>query len=299
MRRVLLAALVAGAFAGAVAAPASASGPCSRSPGAGGTVSFRSHGRTRSAVVHVPAGAQTGERLPVVIVLHGAGSTGEQMEAYTGMSAVADRELFLAVYPNAVAPHPFWNYYGSTHRADDVGFLRDLIDRIERGRCVDPTRVYATGVSNGGGMTARIGCKLADRLTAIAPVAGGYAHLPPCHPARPLSAMEIHGTADTTVPYDGEGPDHAGSASGYVHWWVAHDGCSAHRSRRELFPGVIRFDWLQCDPGVRVAQVKIKGGTHEWPGGTATRRPPRSSFSASWSVWRFFAKLQLAAPAGR
>ena len=275
-----------------LASPAAAAAdPCSRPAGKGGEVTFKSDGRDRTALVHVPSGAPVGARLPVVLALHGAGSSGPSMEAYTGMSAVADRERFLAVYPSAVTPHPFWNYYGSRSKPNDVHFLSDLIDRIERGRCVDPASVYATGVSNGGGMAARIGCRLSSRLTAIAPVAGGYARLPSCHPSRPVSVLEIHGTGDKTVPYNGTGPNHEGSARGYVQGWVDRDSCTGDPSKRTLSPGVEQFDWVHCAPGVRVAHVRIKGGPHEWPGGAATTKPPHSGFSASWSVWRFFAEL--------
>jgi polyhydroxybutyrate depolymerase len=290
VRRAAIAACAAAAAACAWPAAAAAN-PCSRPAGKGGHQSFESGGTRRTALVHVPAGTPVGARLPVVLVFHGAGSDGPSMESYTGMSAVADREGFLAVYPSAVQPHPFWNYYGSHTKADDVGFVRDLIDRIERGRCVDQSRVYATGVSNGGGMVARIGCVLTSRLTAIAPVAGGYAHVPPCHPSRPLSVMEVHGTADATVPYKGTGSDHAGSARGYLSGWVDLDGCEHSYVRRTIDPGVERYDWRGCPPGIAVAHVKIHGGHHEWPGGAATGKPPHDAFSASWSVWRFFANL--------
>lgn len=273
--------------------PATASAdPCSRPAGKGGEQTFESRGLRRTALVHVPRGTPVGAHLPVVIVLHGAGSSGPSMESYTGMSNVADRKHFLAVYPSAVSPHPFWNYYGSSSRPDDVGFISDLIDRIERGRCVDSTRVYATGVSNGGGMTARIGCTLASKLTAIAPVAGGYAKVPPCHPSRPLSVMEIHGTADKTVPYKGSGTDHAGSARHYVSQWLDLDGCEHKYTTTMLTPSVERYDWPYCPTGLHVAHIKIKGGPHEWPGGAAGSRPPSSGFSASWTVWQFFADLQ-------
>jgi polyhydroxybutyrate depolymerase len=272
-----------------------ATSPCARSAGSGShDISIESGGRRRHAVIHVAAGTPVGAAVPVVLVLHGAGQTGARMESYSGMSAVADRKGFMAVYPSAVTPHPFWNYYGDRHRPDDVHFIRILIDHIEATRCVDRTRVYATGVSNGGGMAARLGCKLSTRLAAIAPVAGGYAHLPSCRPApEPLSVLEIHGTADRTVPYWGSGPDQKGSAQGFVREWAARDGCASKPKRRRPSAHVVRLDWAGCVPGIRVRHFKIEGGTHEWPGWPATGTPPRASdgVSASWEVWRFFAPL--------
>jgi polyhydroxybutyrate depolymerase len=285
--RGFLAGAAALAAALAIAAPAAAgtTPPCARGAGSGSRqISILSGGRRRFAVVHVAAGTPKRARVPIVLVLHGAGGTGARMETYTGMSAVADRSRFLAVYPSAVTPHPFWNYVADPKRPDDIGFLRDLIDHVERTRCVDPARVYVTGVSNGGGMTAFVGCALADRVTAIAPVAGRYAREPACRPERALSVLEVHGTADRTVPY-------ASSAPGYVHDWVERDGCEDRPVYRRLTSKVGRFDWLRCAPGVRVAHVKIAGGPHEWPGWPATSMPPRPSFSASWAIWRFFARL--------
>jgi polyhydroxybutyrate depolymerase len=279
------------AFLGSTATAAdAATDPCAKSAGSGShEISIEAGGRRRYAVIHVAAGTRVGTRVPVVLVLHGAGMSGSGMESYTGMSNVSDRKGFMAVYPSAVTPHPFWNYYGATDKPDDVHFIRLLIDHIESTRCVDSKRVYATGVSNGGGMAARIGCKLSTRLAAIAPVAGGYLHLPPCNPDRPLSVLEIHGTADKTVPYWGTGPDHKGGAQRYVREWAKRDGCEAKPTRTKLSDTVLRMEWKTCLPGLRVTHLKITGGPHEWPGWPATGTPPATNagVSASWAVWRF------------
>ena len=245
----------------------------------------------RTALVHVAAGTPTGVRVPIVLILHGAGGTGPRMETYTGMSAVADRSHFLAVYPSAVVPHPFWNYFLDPNRPNDIKFISDLIDHLEATRCVDPTRVYVTGVSNGGGMTALVGCMLASKVTAIAPVAGGYARLPQCEPSQPVSVMEMHGTADKTVPYNGQSKTGAGGAMRYVKEWVDRDDCSGDPVIRKLSSTVTRYDWVHCAAGIRVGHTRIAGGPHEWPGWPATKNPPRSGLSASWAIWRFFAHL--------
>ena len=173
------------------------------------------------------------------------------METYTGMSAVADRSGFLAVYPSAVTPHPFWNYYLDPNKPNDIQFISDLIDHIEATRCVDPKRVYVTGVSNGGGMTAL------DRLQAehapgrpSRPSPAATRHLPPCNPDRPLSVLEIHGTADKTVPYWGTGPDHKGGAQRYVREWAKRDGCEAKptRTQAQRHGAAVRLEDCAC-PG--------------------------------------------------
>jgi polyhydroxybutyrate depolymerase len=286
IRPTALAACAAAAAAlGPAAAAASAASPCARGAGSGSAqVRVLSSGLRRSALVHVPAGAKTGARLPVVIALHGAGRSGELMERDSGLSAVADRSGFMVVYPSAVAPHPFWNYFNDPDRPKDEQFLADLIRHIQTTRCVDKARFYVTGVSNGGGMAARIGCVLSKRIAAIAPVAGGYARLPACQSSRPVSVLEIHGTADGSAPYENVAP--------FVRGWVERDECVDKPIVRQLAPKIERRDWVRCLPGARVAHVRIDGGPHEYPGGAATRTPPSSGLSASWAVWRFFANLR-------
>jgi polyhydroxybutyrate depolymerase len=99
---------------------------------------------------------------------------------------------------------------------DDVGFIKALLQVLPSRMCIDPSRIYATGVSNGGGFAARLGCELSSQIAAIAPVAGGYRSLDPCHPDRPVAVLEIHGTADTVVPYDGKPPDYGGSVQKFL-----------------------------------------------------------------------------------
>src|SRR5438128_2220743 len=200
-----------------------ASGCAGQRPG-GTTLHLTTGGMARWAWIQIPpAGAQT-RPLPLVIALHGSGGDGHFMESYSTLTPVGARHGFEVAYPSSVGKQ--WNIAGGAgSEPDDVGFVRDLIDRLESGGCIDPTRVYATGISNGGGMVARLGCDLSDRLRAIAPVAGGYSTLPPCRPARPLSVVEIHGTRDPVVPYLGRGPARAGDVLRFVRAWARRDGC--------------------------------------------------------------------------
>ena len=152
-------------------------------------------GVPRSAIVHVPTSARTGQTLPVVLAFHGAGGTGQFMASYSGLQTVSDRQDFVSVFPSAARPHRRWVLAEEDPGGPaDMQFVSALLDRVQTLACTDPTRVYATGVSNGGGMAARVGCELSSRLAAIAPVAGGYSTLDRCRPDRPLSVLEIHGT---------------------------------------------------------------------------------------------------------
>src|SRR4029077_11634692 len=103
---------------------------------------------------------------------------------------------------------------------DDVGSVKALLPRAETAACADPARIFATGVSNGGGFAARVGCELAGTIAAVAPVAGGYRALDPCPDGRHTSVLEIHGSADHVVPYAGRPPDGAGAVAGFLAGWV-------------------------------------------------------------------------------
>jgi polyhydroxybutyrate depolymerase len=246
-------------------------------------LTLSSAGEIRWARVHVPR-SQPGQRLPLVLAFGGAGATGGFMQQYSGLSRVADGARFIAVYPTAWGVHPFWGLNDAAPNGpQDVRFISDLIDRLEDSLCVDVRRVYATGVSNGGGFTARIGCELSERIAAIAPVAGGYKTIPDCEPERPISVLEIHGTRDGSVPYEGKPPDYGGSVPRYVAGWRARDHCQAASTRQVLAPATVLMTWPQCADGTRVAQIKVYGGPHAWPGAWGV-----PGFSAAQAVWDFF-----------
>jgi poly(3-hydroxybutyrate) depolymerase len=154
---------------------------------------------TRTALVHLPSHT-TSRPLPLVIVLHGAYGSGAFMERYSGFSQRAYAAGFAVVYPSA--GRHFWTLAPGSG-PDDVAFIGRLLDQLLSGGCFDAKRVSAAGVSNGGGLAARLACELSGRLAAIAMVAGGYSQIRDCHPDHPVSILEMHGTADPVVPYRG------------------------------------------------------------------------------------------------
>jgi polyhydroxybutyrate depolymerase len=194
------------------------------------------------------------------------------MDSWTGFSRVADSRGFVAVYPSAAGK--FWNITASPSKADDVAYMRSLLDNVESQVCVDPDRVYATGVSNGGGMSGLLGCAMSDRLAAIAPVAGNYRPLPACKPERPVSMLEIHGTADIAVPYS--------IVPAWVNQWLRLDACPSGTHASRPAARVLHFDAGPCASGTRVGHVELFGEPHGWPG------------SANWTVWSFFSGLRRA-----
>ena len=251
-------------------------------------VAVVSAGVRRPVLLHVPRGGAS-RPLPLVVALHGAGQTGRDFAEGTGYSKLADRDHFLVAYPTAFGTRPFWNMNGHVAgKPDDVAYLRTALDRLQASACVDARRIYITGDSNGGGMTARAACELADRLAAAAPVAGGYSTLPVCRPTRPLPVLEIHGTGDQVVPYRGKGPQGAGSVAGWLGMWRRIDRCHGRARRGTAQPRVTVVAWNSCAPGTEVDHVRIEGEPHGWPGWSETRPSPPGPFSSTWTTWAFF-----------
>jgi polyhydroxybutyrate depolymerase len=254
-------------------------------------ITLRSTGEQRTVHMHVPQ-VLSGANPPLVVAFHGAGANGSFMENYSGLSAVADKAGFIVAYPSAWGSHPFWSLNDEARNGrQDRAFVSDLLDRMEDAYCVNPQRIYATGVSNGGGFTARIGCELSDRFTAIAPVAGGYKAIPDCDAVRPVSVLEIHGTADGAVPYHGEPPDYRGSVRRYLNQWVRINRCGAKSTAKHIAkdpPTILRV-WSGCANGTLVAHIERYGRGHEWPGGFG-----QPGMSAARAVWAFFRGLRSA-----
>jgi polyhydroxybutyrate depolymerase len=230
--------------------------------------------------------------MALVLAFHGAGGSGRSMERYSELSKFSDRDHFIAVYPSAASAHRFWTLNASDpSKPDDVAFVSALLSSLGRSVCMDPQRVYATGVSNGGGFAARLGCVLSSRLAAIAPVAGGYRSLDPCHPDRPVSVLEIHGDSDTVVPYDGKPPDYAGSVPRFLSQWAELDDCPSGGQPTVAAHGAQRFAWGPCAEEADIQHLKLAGVGHTWPGGDDSRAAP---VSAAREVWLFFRGRRLA-----
>jgi polyhydroxybutyrate depolymerase len=271
----------------------------SRHPG-----TIDSGGRTRTYFVHTPPGYDGNEKLPLVIVLHGGGGNDESAEKMSGMSDKADAVNFLVVYPagtGGVGDHfHTWNSgiccgYALKNSVDDVAFLRALIDKLEYEYAVDPKRVYVTGISNGGMMAYRVACTMADKVAAIAPVAGALD--PGCNPSEPVSVIAFHGTDDENVPYHGgmgtkqiDGPRDYKPVSYAIDFWVKRDGCDAAQKKVEL--GTLRTEgYGGCKDGTAVVLDTVVGQGHAWPGGDRLVRlldKPDPNVRATDLMWTFF-----------
>jgi polyhydroxybutyrate depolymerase len=273
----------------------------------GETTRTLSHGgRERSYILYVPPSVDWSRPVPLVFVFHGGTGNARSAANMSGFDSVADANGFLVVYPNGTGRFSddvllTWNggdCCGSAreNNVDDVGFVRAMVADLQSRITVDPRRIYAAGMSNGALLSQRLACEAADLIAAIGPVSGTL-NFAPCTPARPVSVIEFHGTADEHIPYDGGiGPrsltrvDFA-SVPETIGFWTAFDRCAS--PPQTVSTGDVRHDtWGDCADSAAVELYTIAGGGHAWPGGQKGEPladQPTASISASELIWQFFA----------
>ena len=278
-------------------------------------------GRGRTYQLYTPASMPASRPVPLVLVFHGGFGSGADAAQHIGMNAVADRAGFVAAYPDALDKH--WNdgRESTAEGADDIGFVTALIERIRSKRNIDPRRIYATGLSNGGYFTLRLACELTDVFAAVAPVMSTFP-VPlhnRCRPSRPLPLLLIGGTADPLVPWNGGELTRVrdlGGKSGTVisvpntiEFWRKHNGCAA-TARNTTLPDrspddgtrVMQTQYGSCKGDAEVVLLTVEGGGHAWPGSPERRRIKRmvgrtsQDINASEMVWEFFSRHPGATP---
>jgi len=239
----------------------------------------------QGGLLRVPANAQPG-RTPLLVVVI-PGGEGDRTDRL-GVGAAANRQGVAVLYPTSPGSG-FWQL-NDEFGTSDVTAVTGLLDREQQTGCFDPNRISITGVSNGAGFAARMGCELPGRFAAVIPVAAGYRALDPCPAAARASFLAIHGTADTVVPFNGKRPDRKGNVPRYTARWAWRDGCSTTPRLTTPRALVTRYTFRDCDDGLRVRLVRLTGTDHGWPRETSTGRLPRrnpSRFSATTEVLRF------------
>lgn len=301
--------------------PAPRAAPPAALPPGDYALPFAHAGGVREYLLHVPSGYDASRPTPLVLVFHGTFGNANNIAEKTGFNEIADRENFLVVYPEAAGIQ--WNdgREDSTTRppVDDVAFVSDLIDHLGAVLVnVDTRRVYATGMSSGGMMSYRLGLQLADRIAAIAPVAGILDESLSGTPSSPVGLIAFNGTEDVTIDYDGRtGPGEGEGAlsreivggphpsvAESVGRWAGFNGCSSSATVEplpDLDPAdgttVDRLSHAPCSAGAGVELYRVNGGGHSWPGdqggltgaGAVADATVTHDISASEVMWRFFA----------
>ena len=231
---------------------------------------------------------------PLVVVLHGGREDGTAMITRTNFDQVAQADGFIVVFPDGVQGH--WNS-GSCCGAvavsvsDEEAFFNQLLDQIESRHHVDTSRVYVTGFSAGGYMVYRLACDLSMRFTAAASVSGSMPD-GQCTMARPLSILEIHGTADNQLPYaGGVAPglsDHTPPTVAIVTAWAQRDHCSPSPQSGGT-AAVATMSWTGCAAGTQVLLETVAGGGNSWYAPSLTGAD--AALDATQTVWKFFEPL--------
>ena len=266
----------------------------------------------RHYILHVPRTVKTPAAL--VIVLHGGGGSAQNAIAQSGFDAEADRRGFITAYPegtdrsrpllNALGKPGFltWNAggccgYAVEHGIDDVGFIRAMVADIAKAYPIDPKRIYATGLSNGGMMAYRLACEASDLVAAIGAVSAVIV-VAPCEPRFPVSLIDIHGTADQNVPIDGGVGPKSSTKYPYppversIAFFAAHDDCGKDPIVSVPAKTVTLRSYPLCTLGIAVDYYVIEGGGHAWPGGKRLLKrldEPSRAIAATPLIWQFFA----------
>jgi polyhydroxybutyrate depolymerase len=253
----------------------------------------------RDAVVHIPIGYRPGIPAPLVMQFHGAApnATGAGYEHDSPLHPLSDRYGFIDVYPQglrASTGNLGWNAYGPVvSKIAELPFVDKLLDTIEADFCVDATRVYASGFSNGGNMVNYLACRDSGRFAAAAPVAGPMYGQDdgPCRPSRPVPIIDIHSVDDPGVPYGGHPglPNYDFPLPSVPQWladWAGLDGCTGPASST-VDGAQSTTSWSTCSGGARIVGYAVRAG-HAWPA-ELDGRP------AAEVVWRFLSAFQLPA----
>lgn len=253
----------------------------------------------RDYIVHIPSSYDNKVPIPLVLCFHGYGGTASGI-SYTNFNDVSDTANFIVVYPQGtlLKRKSHWNVGGWTldSKIDDVGFISSLLDSLSERYNINQSRIYSTGMSNGGYMSFLLACQLSDRIAAIASVTGSMTpqtyNL--CNPQRPIPVLQIHGTNDQKVPYKGN-RKWSLSINKVLEYWINHNNCDITPVEMP-FPdinnsnesNVHRLSWLNGDNSVITDHIIVNGGGHDWFGVWGNM-----DINSTAEIWKFFSQYDI------
>ncbi len=273
------------------------------------------NGTPRTFHIHypVPAPVNLKDGLPLVIVLHGGRSSGEQIAKATRFSAKADKHGFIAVYPDGTGKTEgrrlTWNAgeccdIAMEENANDIAFIEQLIDYMIKFQGANPRHIYLAGMSNGGMLAHRAGAELSDKLAGIGIVEGGMFASQPS-PKTPVSILMIHGRTDKTIPIEG-GPTKSNLVKPYMkedstflpantalEFWRKNNGCKDTQGQAKVGRIVHEF-YNDCRDNTVAILQKIQYGAHNWPGSPKMNYSEfddgsnYTGYDATDVLWEFF-----------
>jgi polyhydroxybutyrate depolymerase len=270
--------------------------------------SIMSGGRTRRYLLYVPDSHNPDISTPLVVCFHGFVQWPAHQQRLSGWNKLADQNGFLVVYPQGTSFPLRWNAGPiSDDRAladRDVAFILDLIDHLSKTYNIDQDRIYANGMSNGGGMTHLLACELTDRVAAFGGVAGAYLYPgDPYQPKKKAPWIVFHGVDDPVVPYQGGSSRHRHAQiqfppiESWIAKWAEYNGCRANPEIEKITSEVTRFRYSDCDNGAAVILYKIAGAGHTWPGGKKLpvwlTGKTYQDIDATALMWDFFSQFDL------
>ena len=266
-------------------------------------------GIQRNYIVYIPEIYDGSSAVPLVLNFHGYGSNATQQMFYGDFRDIADTEVFLLVHPEGTLSNgnQFWNvgFPGTTSSTiDDVGFTEALIDELANSYAIDLDRVYATGMSNGGFMSFLLACQLSEKIAAVASVTGSMTPgtFNDCNAQHPTPVLQIHGTNDSVVPYDGNSIWTLPIVD-VVSYWVNYNNCDTTPTTT-TFPDLDLSDgstvehsvYEDGDLGSTTEHMKVIGGGHTWPGSIINTPGTNQDIDASMEIWSFFSRFDINGP---
>lgn len=266
-----------------------------------------SSGEMRKYLLYVPPSYDASRATPLIINLHGFAQWPANQANVSQWNELADEEGFIVVYPQGSNFPLRWrlrtaNPDSFADAKKDVTFISDLIDELSAKYTIDPERIYASGLSNGAGMSFMLACDLSERITAIGGVAGAYVTpFASCHPTRTVPLIAFHGKADPIVPFNGGATQPEGSRLPDIPQWVEAyaqlNGCQL-KPEIILQSGAIEgFRYSSCKQTSEVIFYTIEDGGHSWPGGGNLPKwivgKTTQEIDATRLMWEFFKQYSL------